>query len=325
MTITFQEMAAHYLSDQLAKKSSRAYYARLFSQFFADWTEHKTCFEIRAWHLTLEKTPAHANKALGFLKAMYGWAQRTGDHTGKAPLWPSDNPARGVRRHQTYSRERVFSDTELVQLFTYLEFTYPKLATFLTVLLCTGCRMSEARTMKWVHVDLVQGYWFKPTTKNGTPHRIPLTTHAIAALDAMPRTSVYVFPGLYGQCWSRCGAEKAWGIFRKGAGLDTLTLHDFRRTVGSRVYEQTRDVVLVKAILNHRPNSITEIYMRTQNARIAEALQAHADRLWTFKKEVPYDQIPARECMPVDSTRLPISRELTAGTRTSGLGTVPDA
>ena len=83
MTITFQEMAAHYLSDQLAKKSSRAYYTRLFSQFFADWTEHKTCFEIRAWHLTLEKTPAHANKALGFLKAMYGWAQRTGDHTGK--------------------------------------------------------------------------------------------------------------------------------------------------------------------------------------------------------------------------------------------------
>lgn len=325
MTITFQEMAAHYLSDQLAKKSSRAYYTRLFSQFFADWTEHKTCFEIRAWHLTLEKTPAHANKALGFLKAMYGWAQRTGDHTGKAPLWPSDNPARGVRRHQTYSRERVFSDTELVQLFTYMEFTYQKLSTFLTILLCTGCRMSEARNMRWSHVDLVQGYWFKPTTKNGTSHRIPLATQAIAALEAMPREGEYVFMGLYGQCWSRCGAEKAWGIFRKGPGLDTLTLHDFRRTVGSRVYEQTKDVILVKAILNHRPNSITEIYMRTQHALIANALQHHANQLWSFRKEVPYDQIPCSESLSASHSRLPIGRELAAGTRTSGMGTVPDA
>lgn len=309
MTIAFQELATTYLTSHLAKKSSVAYYRRLFNQFFAAWTDHKTCFELRAWHLELEETPAHANKALGFLRAMYGWAQRTGDHTGKAPLWASDNPTHGVQRHRTESRERVFSDTELVQLFTYLDFTYQKLATFLTVLLCTGCRMSEAREMKWIHVDLVQGLWFKPTTKNGMSHKIPLATQAIAAMEAMPRDGDYVFMGLYGRCWSRCGAEKAWGIFRKGPRLDTLTLHDFRRTVGSRVYEQTNDVMLVKAILNHRPNSVTEIYMRTQHARIATALQAHADKVWVFHKEVPHDQILHHSPLSADPVGVPIRRK----------------
>lgn len=325
MSISFQELASQYLSSHLAKKSSIAYYNRLFSQFFATWTDHKTCFEIRAWHLSLQKTPAHANKALGFLRAMYSWAHRTGDHTGKAALWAGENPTIGVRRHRTYSRERVFSDTELVQLFTYLEFAYPKLQAFLTVLLCTGCRMSEARQMKWIHIDLEQGYWFKPTTKNGMSHRIPLASQAVAALAAMPREGDYVFMGLYGQCWSRCGAEKAWGIFRKGPGLDTLTLHDFRRTVGSRVYEQTNDVILVKAILNHRPNSVTEIYMRTQHARIAAALQAHADKLWIFRKEVPHDTILHHSPLSADPVGVPIRRKPEARACPTGLGELPNA
>jgi integrase len=185
--------------------------------------------------------------------------------------------------------------------------------------------MSEARMMKWAHLDLVQGIWFKPTTKNGMSQRIPLTRQAITAIEAMPREGDYVFMGLYGRCWSRCAAEKAWGIFRKGPGLQDLTLHDIRRTVGSRVYEQTKDVMLVKAILNHRPNSITEIYMRTQHKRIAAALQDYADALWALRKEVPYDQIPCSESLSASHSRLPIGRELAAGTRTSGMGTVPDA
>ena len=83
--------------------------------------------------------------------------------------------------------------------------------------------------------------------------------------------------------------------------------------------------MLVKAILNHRPNSITEIYMRTQHKRIAAALQDYADALWALRKEVPYDQIPCSESLSASHSRLPIGRELAAGTRTSGMGTVPDA
>ena len=323
--ITFQELAALYFDKHLIKKSSYCYYRRLYKQLFATWTEHKTCFELKTWHDALELTPAHANKALGFLKAMYYWAQREGDATGKQALWCQDNPAANVQRHRQESRERIFSDRELTQLFLYLSFASQKLETFITFLLCTGCRMSEARMMKWAHLDLVQGIWFKPTTKNGMSQRIPLTRQAITAIEAMPREGDYVFMGLYGRCWSRCAAEKAWGIFRKGPGLQDLTLHDIRRTVGSRVYEQTKDVILVKAILNHRPNSITEIYMRTQHKRIATALQDYADALWALRKEVPYESMDVPRPQSEHHSFLPIGRELAAGTRTSGMGTVPDA
>ena len=308
----FQELAALYLERQLIKKSSYRFYKRLHTQLFATWTAHKTGFELKAWHESLADTPAHANKALGFLKAMYYWAQREGDATGQKAIWEQDNPAATVKRHAQESRERVYSDLDLVQLFTYLEFASQKLDTFLTILFCTGCRMSEARQMRWMHVDLVQGLWFKPTTKNGKSQRIPLVRQAIAALETMPRTGDYVFMGLYGRCWSRCGAEKAWGIFRKGPGLNDLTLHDIRRTVGSRVYEQTKDVMLVKAILNHRPNSITEIYMRTQHKRIVDALQVHADALWALRKEILYED--AHPALPLhdDTGLLPICRTVRA-------------
>jgi len=323
--ITFQELAAFYFEQHLLKKSSYPYYRRLFKQLFSSWTEHKTCFELKTWHDGLEYTPAHANKALGFLKAMYNWAQRNGDATGKRALWEGENPAANVQRHRQESRERIFSDLDLVQLFTYLGFASQKLDTFLTMLFCTGCRMSEARQMKWAHVDLVQGIWFKPTTKNGMSQRIPLSRQAIAALESMPRDGDYVFMGLYGRCWSRCGAEKAWGIFRKGPGLQDLTLHDIRRTVGSRVYEQTKDVMLVKAVLNHRPNSITEIYMRTQYKRIATALQDHADALWVLRKEIPYESLYAAPAVPEHAGFLPVGSESSSGHRASRVGTIPDA
>ena len=286
--MTFQDLASRYLHTHLIKKPSYPFYRRLYTQLFPDWTDHKTCFELKAWHETLSATPAHANKALGFLKAMYYWAQREGDASGQHALWTGENPAANVQRHPQESREQVYDDLDMVELFKFLQFASQKMVTFLTLLFCTGCRMSEARTAKWSHIDLVKGLWYKPLTKNGMSQRIPLARQAIAELEAMKREGEYVFMGLYGRPWSRCAAEKAWGIFRKGPKLDHLTLHDIRRTVGSRVYEQTKDVILVKAILNHRPNSITEIYMRTQHRRIATALQEHADALWALRKDVPY-------------------------------------
>ena len=284
----FQRLASAYFAQQLKEKPCYDWYCRLFRQYFSAWGDHKTRFELRAWHLSLKATPSQANKALGMLKAMYAWGQITGDATGKAALWPGENPATGVRRHSTQSRERVFSDTELVQFFIYHEFASIKVQAYTTLLLCTACRMSEARLMQWSHLDLAHGFWFKPNTKNGTSHRLPLPLQAVTALQQLPRCGVYVFPGLYGRPWSRAAAEKAWGIFRKQAELPGLTLHDMRRTVASRVYDQTKDEKLVKAILNHSDHSMSGIYIRMQYSRVAAALQAHADALWTLRKETLY-------------------------------------
>jgi integrase len=127
---------------------------------------------------------------------------------------------------------------------------------------------------------------------------VPLARQAIAELESLRRETPYVFAGLYGRPWSRCAAEKAWGLLRRES-LDTVTLHDIRRTVGSRVYRMTKDMQLVKAVLNHKPNSITDIYVRLNYQYVAEALQAHADVLWSLKQEVPHDSATARAAVAV--------------------------
>lgn len=281
----FRALASAYLDQHLKGKPSYPFYCRLYEQFFADWTEHRTSFQLQAWHKSLAGRKAHANKALGFLKAMYRWGTVTGDATGQRALWEGENPAVAVKRFSAQSRERVFSDLELTVLFMLLEFTSDKLRAFLTILLCTGCRMSEARLMQWSHLDLVQGFWLKPTTKTGRSQRIPIPRQMLAALELLQRTSrsVYVFTGLYDRPWSRCAAEKAWGLLRKGT-LEQLTLHDFRRTVATRIYDQTKDEKLVKAIINHRDNTMSGVYIRLQYAKISAALQSHADALWAFQE-----------------------------------------
>lgn len=300
--MNFQSLIRAYLDQHLIHTPSYSTYLGIYRRHFQDWTEHKTRFEIKAWHDALRCTPSEAKKALGMLKAMYGWGQNTGDATGKVALWGGDNPARGVKAHKTYSRERVFSDFELIRFFMFLDFHYQKLSAFLTVVICSACRMSEARTMKWEYVDYDNHCWTKPTTKNGRAQRLPLPWQAIDAIKSMEALrrdcSPYIFHGLYGRPWSRSMAEKAWRRAANDMGLKDLRLHDFRRTVASRVYEHTKDLKLVKAILNHFAGGATDVYVRLNYNYIAKELQANADRFWSLKQEVR-DDTPSPQSLPV--------------------------
>lgn len=293
----FPSLMKAYLAKHLIHTPSYKTYLGLYQRHFSGWTEHRTRFEIQAWHQGLRTSPSEANKALGMLKACYGWAQRTGDATGKQAIWAGDNPARGVRGYKTFSRERVFSDVELRKFFMYLDFHYHKLSAYLTVVLCSACRMSEAREMKWEYVDFENSCWHKPITKNGRSQRLPLPTQALEAIRSMlpfrRECSPYVFHGLYGRPWSRSMAEKAWKKAAIDMGLQDLRLHDFRRTVATRVYAHTKDYQLVKAILNHFDGGPTAVYVRLNYEYIARELQANADRFWSLKQEVPYDD-PSR-------------------------------
>lgn len=294
--LTFQQLCAAYLG-YLAGRASHENQVRLHRQFFANWTEHPTKKHIKAWHRAGKATPSHSDKGLGFLNAMYNWAINELDD-GK---WEGENPAAGIDRHGSSKRDRVILGYELTALIAAFPFASRKFSAFLTILLTTGCRMSEARVMRWQHVDAVNGCWLKPTTKNGDPQRLPLCRQACAILrqiwEARPEGSAnpYVFAGQNGKPWSRAAAEKCWSgeqirskggkktvypSFRDSIKLSDVRLHDFRRTVASGLYAITKDTKLVKAVLNHRRGDVTDIYIKVPFEEQAKALQAHADRLF---------------------------------------------
>lgn len=267
-------------------KVSAIVYERIADQYFRAWDRWPTFAEVEDWHQSLKAKPHHANKALSFLKALGTWAIRR-------QLYAGPNPAAGVKRHPTASRERVMDSREVALVLSCLDLTYPKMAAMLAVLLTTGCRLSEARVMRWEHVNLSTGKWHQPITKNGKPHDTYLPMQTRTLLQLLPKDSPYVFPGAYEHCWSRAGVEKSWAQLRGALGLKDVRLHDFRRTLSTHLYRATHDDYLVKRCINHVNKSITAVYVRITFEEVAQALQAQANRFWALEVSHADVAIPA--------------------------------
>lgn len=282
--LTFPELAHRYFEEHLSRSRSCAVYERLWVQHFArqEWLPHPTRSQIRLWVKSTSDTPAWSNKGVGFLRALYNWALAE-------ELYVGENPAMGIKKHQTFSRSTVMTHDELRRLMTSLDFCHWKFRAILTVLLGTGCRLSEAMAMQWSDMNLPQGTWTKPMTKNGRPHQVPLPRQVVAALSSLPRVGDYCFT-VHGACaLSASAPEKAWGRFRALLRLQHIRLHDLRRTVATRLYEQGEPEILIKSILNHHDGNVTAVYIRPSFDRQAQALQRHADSLWALTQEVQHD------------------------------------
>lgn len=93
----------------------------------------------------------------------------------------------------------------------------------------TACRSGEVRGARWDELDLAGKLWTIPAgrMKLGKEHRVPLSAAAIALLEAMPRRSASVFPGM------RKGTDLSdmslTAVLRR-MGRDDITIHGFRST-----------------------------------------------------------------------------------------------
>ena len=77
-------------------------------------------------------------------------------------------------------RDRVLSEPELIALFQKLPqagMAEPSICALL-IQLSTITRIGEILTARWEHVDLKNGVWTIPETKNGKPHRVMLSDFA---------------------------------------------------------------------------------------------------------------------------------------------------
>lgn len=169
----------------------------------------------------------------------------------------------------------------------------------LVMLMNTGLRVSELRTLQWTQVDLLDRFLTvgRSKTKGGEGRVVPLNQDAFAVLTEWrqcfdnPLPTHFVFPseryGLDGEdgykrgavvVWDRnpdraIGSWKvAWATCKKLAGVD-CRLHDLRHTFVSRLAEaQTADQTIM-ALAGHMSRKMMERYSHAWNEAKRKAVE----------------------------------------------------
>jgi integrase len=189
-------------------------------------------------------------------------------------------------------RDRVLSEDEIRQLWAALETLPAEMAAVFKLRLITAQRAGEVANMRWADVDLKAGWWTVPAeeSKNGLPHRVPLSRPALDLLkpidtarqqllsakpDASP--SEYVLAGARGK---RQRAEAA-----KDLGVPDFVGHDLRRTAASLMAGGGVPRLVISKILNHIERGVTAVYDRhSYDAEKRSALNWWGARLTAILK-----------------------------------------
>ena len=218
-----------------------------------------------------DRAPIMANRVLALVRKMLNFAV---DHD-----WLEGNPAARVQKPaREVARERVLTDEELRRVWRVLSnppSTTDKpapgrarakgadedplcpisapLAALLKVRLLTAQRGGEVMRMRWTDLDLDSKWWTIPgtDTKNGEPHRVPLTERALELIRGQQKEDddrEYVFVGQGASLRDR--AKKAPSALARVLGIE-FRGHDLRRTAATRMAEAGIPRDHIAKVLNH--------------------------------------------------------------------------
>jgi integrase len=179
-------------------------------------------------------------------------------------------------------RRRILSPAELAELLPVLTDENGAHAVLLRFLLLTLARLSEATQARWRDVDFAAAMWLLPNTKNGEPHRVPLSRQAIALLETLPAGAPgqRVFANAHGNAlgnWDRV-TKRLHAL----SGTTGWHRHDLRRTGATMLGEIGVEPHVIEASLNHVTihSQLATLYNAARyRPQVACALQRLADTL----------------------------------------------
>ena len=219
-----------------------------------------------------EHGPVEANRTLELLRAVFNKAQRWGIAEG--------NPALGFERFREVHRDRFLSDDELRRLNTALCGESEPWRSYFPLLLLLGVRRSELAGARWADIDFDSQTLRLTRTKSGEPRLAPLPRAAAELFRSLPSLgcSEYLFPGT-GKSGHIVEVKSAWRRLCRKAGLTDVTIHDLRRTVGSRMAIAGVNLPTIGRVLGHLNLNATQIYARLDIEAARRALEANAATL----------------------------------------------
>lgn len=210
---------------------------------------------VRTLHekITKKSGPYCANGAMRALKCIYNDAARSHD-------LPPNPVSRAVRMNKEKPRQWALGATGLPEAWRQLDAMEDKIrAACWSVMLLTGLRSHDARSMRWEHLDS-DGVLLVPSPKGGQDRafHLPLPRHLLQTLEMVKQQtaglgSPFVFPSLTSKS----------GHIEEMRRTDEFPYapHQMRHTYRTAALEAGVDMQTITLLMNHRPAGVTWGYI----------------------------------------------------------------
>ncbi len=271
----FLDRQAHRWKPRTRETNTRIVCKYIVPTFGDRTVDAITVEQVKEWFASLSDRPGVANRSMPVLSVMMRMAERWGYRAHNT------NPCKNTRRYRMKPKERFLSTEEMARLNAVLirdEFWCPTVVAIVRLLMLTGCRVGEIRSLEWEWINGKR--IFLPDSKFG-PRTVWLSSAARAAIDAIPRYSddcPFLFP-------SRPPTRPVdnitfhWKRIREEAGLPGLWLHDLRHTSASVAAMNGVDMVTIAKLLGHALVETTECYVHLSDQSVTEAADRVSARL----------------------------------------------
>lgn len=170
-----------------------------------------------------------------------------------------DKDGRVSREVYRVARPRRISTAQIDQIMASLKDVNEAQYPIFLFIRETGCRLTEALTLKWEAIDYADGVVYLDQNKTEQDKAAPITELIAETLRSIPMLPgcPYVFYNSETQDrWK--DVRKAWWKARKLAGHEWMEIHDLRRYRATELWEMGIPVQDVAEVLGHGSVSTTE-------------------------------------------------------------------
>lgn len=264
--MTLDAVRQHYLDSKNLKQSTLTSEQSLWTTTLSSLHNRRlheiASADVLKLHTSITKNRGErtANRAVTYLGRMFKHAIKFLDYTGP-------NPAGNVEKNKEAPRERFLDADELPRFLDAIEQEEQPFRDLFQMMLFTGQRSGNVRSMRWDDIDLTRRVWTieSEDAKNSTTQDFPLLPEAVEILNRR-RGEVegdYVFPPI--RMKKRPYLSPPARIIEricKRAGIKGFTVHDIRRTHGSWLAMNGASVPIIAQALGHKDLRSAQIYAR---------------------------------------------------------------
>jgi integrase len=302
--LTLEEVKEDYIKSRNLKESSIKDYNKHLNGIFKEWKDQPiTVIDREGVKKLFEKaskaSKAQANQAFRILRSLINYAMEN-YRPGNKPII-LENPVKVLsatkRWHSIKPRNSKITTDKIGRAWNCIQqemslpvqnHTSKSIIDLIAFLLLTGCRIGEARALKWENVNLQEAYWFIHDPKNNNPVTLPLSSQSLQVLKERPVINEYVFSRESGK-GHVSDVRFTMKKINQTIGIH-LTPHDLRRTFRAIAGECGIELWKTKLLMNHKLNQDVTIsaYTETSDLRyLKKEIQMIGD--W-IEKQAPFTE-----------------------------------